>query len=179
MMSASSGSGTAVAFSGSELGLPTSYPTPTKPTSSFTVGFMNIFAAVPALKSSQDAAQAEVEKLGGKFLSKDDQLDVVPDPLLELELLQAAMTKLTTTVVAVTVAARAVRPMKASIVILQIILLEGRICTELAPLSISTTAARRTVTTSRHVTVDRTNICNPDFGDRTHTHAEEQVETYE
>ncbi len=74
---AASGSIPTVAYDGPEKGLPTTYDQPTtKPAGGFTVGYMNIFAAVPALKTSQDAAQAEVESLGGKFIAKDDQLDV-------------------------------------------------------------------------------------------------------
>lgn len=76
-----SGSGTATAVSipydGPENGLPTAYPDPAKkPGPGFTVGFMNIFAAIPALKASQDAAEQEVARFGGKFIAKDDQLDV-------------------------------------------------------------------------------------------------------
>jgi len=66
-----------IPYDGPEQGLPVTYQEPAKkPAPGFTVGFMNIFAAIPALKSSQDAAQKEVESSGGKFIAKDDQLDV-------------------------------------------------------------------------------------------------------
>jgi ABC-type sugar transport system substrate-binding protein len=75
---AGSGGGQApdVAFESPEADLATSYPDFGDLPPGFTVGFMNIFAAIPSLKAGQDAAQKAVEDAGGTFLAKDDQLDV-------------------------------------------------------------------------------------------------------
>lgn len=37
------------------------------------IGYQNVFAAVPALKAEQDAAQKEAERLGCSFMAVDDQ----------------------------------------------------------------------------------------------------------
>lgn len=76
--SGGTGGGTApdVAFESPEAGLDTSYPEFGDLPDDFTVGFMNIFSAIPSLKAGQDAAQKAVEDAGGTFLAKDDQLDV-------------------------------------------------------------------------------------------------------
>jgi ribose transport system substrate-binding protein len=62
-------------YEGDEADLPTSYPEPTE-TGDFTIGWLNPLEAQPVLKVEQDAAEAEVKRLGGKFIALDDQASV-------------------------------------------------------------------------------------------------------
>lgn len=64
-------------YDGVEATLETSFKEPTKKDGySFTVGYPNPSAAVPALKAQQDAVKAEVERLGGKLIATDANLQV-------------------------------------------------------------------------------------------------------
>ncbi|GGF38079.1 sugar ABC transporter substrate-binding protein [Subtercola lobariae] len=75
--SSSSGSAApSLTYDGVEAGLPTTYGAPTGLPANFTVGYQNIYSAIPSLQAGEAASKAEVEKMGGTFISKDDQLDV-------------------------------------------------------------------------------------------------------
>jgi ABC-type sugar transport system substrate-binding protein len=63
-------------YNGVEVGLPITYGAPTGLPAKFTVGYQDIYSAIPSLQEEEAASKAEVTKLGGTFITKDDQLDV-------------------------------------------------------------------------------------------------------
>jgi ribose transport system substrate-binding protein len=64
-------------YKGVEAALPTHYAEP-KPgaVKSFTIGFMNPSGGNQNLQAVQDAAQAETKRLGGRFIAKNDNVDI-------------------------------------------------------------------------------------------------------
>lgn len=65
------------AYDGPEASLPTTFPEPTKKEGfTFTIGSPVPSAAVPALKAQADAAKAETERLGGRWIQTDANFSV-------------------------------------------------------------------------------------------------------
>lgn len=65
------------AYDGPEASLPTTFPEPTKKAGfTFTIGSPVPSLAVPALKAQADAAKAETERLGGKWIQTDANFSV-------------------------------------------------------------------------------------------------------
>lgn len=62
-----------VAFDSAEANLPTIKVPQVVAGTKCSIGYQNVFAAVPALKAEQDAAQAEAQRLGCTFAAVDDQ----------------------------------------------------------------------------------------------------------
>ena len=64
-------------YDGVESALPSGFEEPVKKDGfTFTIGYPNPSAAVPALKAQQDAVEEEVKRLGGKLITTDANLSV-------------------------------------------------------------------------------------------------------
>ena len=74
--SGSSGSVPNVPYTGPERSLPHNLAQPTaKAGFHYTVGYMSPYAAIPSLAAAINGAKAETQKLGGKFILEDGQLN--------------------------------------------------------------------------------------------------------
>jgi ribose transport system substrate-binding protein len=70
------GAGEETPYNGPEAELPTSYEPPKAAGGNCTLGYQNIYGAIPGLKVQQEGAEKEAANLGCKLIALDDQLNL-------------------------------------------------------------------------------------------------------